>query len=202
MYPEKLNSSLTFGWSAPVHGKLIEKSMSDCALPKYVTTLLENGVKEEEFTNISKHQNSRLSKFFQNIKRFLHIGRILTAEEKYLLHCKNFNEFMKNGKPNMALEEAGKAIHYIHELAIPNNLSDNFTRNDIIVKKGLDSYKHKYNFSSKTFKELFSEVLRVSKNRSEYSDNFLTSAEASNPSDNLNLAIDATSKFLQLIGLR
>ncbi len=217
MYPEKLNNSPSFGWTAPTHGRFIEKSMSDSGLPNYVKTLLEKGAQNEELAELARKSKPRFVKVFENFLNFLGIGCKLSPEEKYISHCQNFKKLLMLGKPNQALEEAGKALRYLHEISNPNILVSNHVNKksnvENLASKTIDTftmtqnekihetYVPRYKFVSNTLKDLFKEVsIAAKRGKTSVNQNSIDNQIISE-NQNISLAVDATSKFLQLIGL-
>lgn len=207
------NNKTSFGWYFKMHADIVKNSAKLTDFDKSAMATIEKYVKrpdlDEFFLLGQKHFYYPDSK----MKSYCDYTGTHNAKYMYNSHVKKMNDALTSDRKEQSFEEAGRALHYLHDMTQPNHIeSGSFIQK---IKESINPH-HKFEMDiydrskkiyanaqpvemeSKTHEELFDEVLNISKNNQKP-----TMANIDKWDDiaqnAINTATGATKKFLDIL---
>ena len=192
-----IKKSPNFGWHYRMHTKILNKAAEISnfkAENPHAFAILQNAVPEKR------------------IKSFLDFSGKHNAKYLYLRHLSKFFEELKNKNCITGFDEAGRALHYLQDITQPQHIESGS-----IIRKALDkSMHHRFEVQAfgncdkyinnhtpyafvKThdFLSLFNQTVKISR-KNKIPSNKNTSDWDNIAQSGVNLAIDATKRFLEI----
>lgn len=209
----KIDNSPSFGWRYKMHYDIVSTAGKHFKYKDYdVLSILQDAVQRPDFDEVCLFSQKHFYYPNSKIKSFWDLTGDRNAKSVYEKHISCFKESFKNF-PLCAFEEAGRAIHFLQDVAQPQHID----RSSIIKKMfDIDIHKNFEQFAldksesllkqarpaqlkSNTFEALFDDTVNLaSKNQVPTKDNReLWDAIAF---DGTNAALGATRRFFELLG--
>ncbi len=210
-----IKKSPNFGWHYRMHTKILNKAAEISnfkAENPHAFAILQNAVIKPDFDEFFMYNENHFFYPEKRIKSFLDFSGKHNAKYLYLRHLSKFFEELKNKNCITGFDEAGRALHYLQDITQPQHIESGS-----IIRKALDkSMHHRFEVQAfgncdkyinnhtpyafvKThdFLSLFNQTVKISRK------NQIPSNKNKSDWDNIaqngvNLAIDATKRFLEI----
>lgn len=129
----------SFGWHYPMHKKILTAVLDNAKIPHYneITRILRESVQKPDLDEFFLYGQSHFYYPKDIIKSYLDITGTHNAKAAYKKHLSKMDKYLSCKAAEPALDEAGRALHYLQDMAQPNHI-----QSGSIIRKAIDKKMH------------------------------------------------------------
>lgn len=205
----QLKDSPSFGWTDRMHTNIVANILKETNISPTKLAIIKESVQKPDFDEVFLYGLNHFYYPNKKMKSYLDLTGKHNAKYVYNQHINNMQHEINNDK---ALDEAGRALHYLHDITQPNHIESGSILRKAIDKKMHSNFEQKafakqneffdnaepHNFTSNSFDSLFDDTIKITQ-QIEYPSNKNKNNWHNIAQQGINVALGATKRFIELL---